>query len=121
VRSLTLVLPLILFARAVTAQTVAIKEDSPGLLAKAKIPGDSALKVALARVPSSTLKSGEIEKEHGKLVYSFDLAVAGKSGITEVQVDAVTGKVVAVEHESAEDEAKEYGKEKATKPDPSRP
>jgi uncharacterized membrane protein YkoI len=96
-----------------SAQSVVIKEDRPGLLQQAKISGDSALKIALARVPNATMKSGEIEKEHGKVVFSFDLAVAGKPGIDEVQVDAVTGKVVSVEHETPADEAKEAAKDKS--------
>lgn len=113
----TLLLPLLLLLpQALPAQGVTVKEETPGLLRQAKISADSALKVALARVPHATMKSGEIEKDDGRLVYSFDLVVAGKSGIDEVQVDAVTGKVVAVEHESPEDEAKEAAKEKAAKP-----
>lgn len=103
---------LLLTAHQVAAQAVTVKEESPGLLAQAKITPDSALKVALKRVPGATLKAGEIEKEHGKLIYSFDLAVAGKTGIEEVAVDAVTGKVVSVEHESPEDEAKEKARDK---------
>lgn len=104
------------------AQSVVIKEEAPGLLKQARISGDSALKLAQAKVPNSKMKSGEIEKEHGKLVYSFDLSVAGKSGIEEVQVDAVSGKIVAVEHESAEDEAKEAEHEKTdAKPAPAKP
>ena len=43
----------------------------------------------------------------GKLIYSFDIKVAGKSGIEEVAVDAMTGKVLAVKHESPKQEAKE--------------
>ena len=43
----------------------------------------------------------------GKLIYSFDIKVAGKSGIEEVAVDAMTGKVLVVEHESPKQEAKE--------------
>jgi uncharacterized membrane protein YkoI len=42
----------------------------------------------------------ELEQEHGSLVWSFDLAVPGKPGIEEVNVDAVTGKIVSVEHEA---------------------
>lgn len=117
-RFLLLAAPLLLLAGTASAQAVTIKEDTPGLMAQAKISGDSALKLAQKRVPNSTMKSGELEKEHGKLVFSFDLAVAGKKGIEEVQVDAVTGAIVSVEHESPEDEAKEakHEHEKDKKP-----
>lgn len=117
-RFLLLAAPLLFLPQAASAQAVSIKEETPGLLAQAKITGDSALKLARKRVPNSTMKSGELEKEHGKLVFSFDLAVSGKPGIEEVQVDAVTGAIVSVEHESPEDEAKEarHEHEKDKKP-----
>jgi uncharacterized membrane protein YkoI len=70
------------------------------LLAKAKITEDSARALALARVPHATLTEVELEEEHGSLVWSFDLVVAGKPGIEEVNVDALTGKIVSVEHEA---------------------
>jgi hypothetical protein len=47
----------------------------------------------------------ELEKEHGRVVYSFDLKVPSKPGIEEVQVDASSGKVVSVEHEDEPAEA----------------
>lgn len=70
------------------------------LLAQAKITEDAARAVALERVPNATIKEVELEKEHGKLIWSFDLTVAGKPGIEEVNVDARTGKIVSVEHEA---------------------
>ncbi len=49
----------------------------------------------------------ELAREHGRLIYSFDVRVPGKSGISEVNVDARHGKVLDVHHESAAAEAKE--------------
>jgi len=49
----------------------------------------------------------KITVEDGKLVFSFDLKVRGRPGVEEVQVDARTGAIVSVEHESAAAEAKE--------------
>ena len=43
------------------------------------------------------------------MVYSFDIST--KAGIKEVQVDAITGKVVKVETETKEQEAKEKAAE----------
>jgi hypothetical protein len=60
------------------------------------------------------IKSSELEKENGKWVYSFDIRNA-KGTITEVQVDAYTGKVVSVEEEDAQKEAAEKQAEKAAK------
>ena len=47
------------------------------------------------------------------MVYSYDIAVAGKSGIQEVQVDAGNAKVLSSEHESPKAEAAEKAKDKA--------
>ena len=78
----------------------AYKREVPAaLLSQTKISEDSARTVALARVPGSAVKALELEREHGLLIWSFDLTVAGKPGIKEVEVDALTGKVVSVEHE----------------------
>lgn len=81
------------------------------LHALAKVSEDSARAIALASVPGATVKEGELEKENGKLIWSFDLKVAGKRGVEEVQVDAITGKIVSHEHESDAKETKEAAAE----------
>ena len=86
---------------------VTVKEEKPGLLARAKVTADAAIATAQAAVPKGTIASAEIEEEGGKLIYSFDFKTAGKSGIDEVAIDALTGKVLSKEHESAASEAKE--------------
>ena len=83
------------------------------LMAQAKVSKEDATKIALAKVPNGTVKEAEIEKEHGKLIWSFDLTTPDTKDITEVNVDAMTGEVVAVEKEPAESEAREADKEKA--------
>ncbi len=87
------------------------KQESKGLNARAKVTCEQALKAARTRVPNGSVKSAELVEENGKLVYSFDIKVAKKSGIEEVQVDALTGEVVSVEHEDAKAEAAERKKE----------
>jgi uncharacterized membrane protein YkoI len=82
------------------------------LMAEAKVSKEAAQQTALAKVPNGTIKEAEIEKEHGKLVWSFDVATPDTKDITEVNVDAVTGDVVSVEKEAAESEAKEAAGEK---------
>ena len=82
------------------------------LMAEARISKDDAEKTALAKVPNGTIKEGELEKEKGKLIWSFDLTTPDTKDITEVNVDAITGDVVSVEKESAESEAKEAAGEK---------
>jgi hypothetical protein len=92
------------------------KRDVPARLAReAKIPEDSAVAVARAKVPNGTVSSLELEREDGHLMYSMDVKVPGKSGIEEVNVNAVDGSLIAVEHESAATEAKEAKTEAAEK------
>ena len=81
---------------------------------KPKITMEQARAVALKKAPGK-VKSEELENEHGKLIYSFDIATSAKA-ITEVNVDALNGKIVAVQHENAAKEAaekKQEAKEKA--------
>jgi uncharacterized membrane protein YkoI len=85
------------------------------LLAKAKISKTDAEKTALATVPAGTIKSAELEEEHGKLIWSFDIARPSTKNITEVQVNAKTGKVVSKVTETPEDQAKEAEADAAAK------
>jgi len=81
------------------------------LLARAKVSVEAARAAALARVPGGTIKAGELEEEDGALIFSFDIAVEGMEGIEEVHVDALTGEVLAQEHEGAAEEADEADEE----------
>ncbi len=77
------------------------------LESKAKITKAAAQETALAKVPHGIVKESELEEEDGKLIWSFDIEKPGSQEITEVAVDAVTGKVVSVEKETPEEQAKE--------------
>ena len=85
------------------------------LMAEAKVSKETAQQTALAKVPNGTIKEAEIEKEKGKLQWSFDVTTPDTKDITEVNVDAMTGDVISVEKESAEGEAKETAGEKDKK------
>ncbi|MGZ3439576.1 MAG: PepSY domain-containing protein [Caldimonas sp.] len=78
---------------------------------KPAITMDAAKKTALTKVNGGVIKSSELEKEKGKLIYSFDIVAPDKK-IVEVNVDANTGAIVSVEHESAEKEEAEEKSEK---------
>jgi len=95
------------------------KADTQAALQKeAKITEAAARATALQQVPNGTVKSSELEREGGKLIYSYDLTVPGKTGIDEVNVNAVDGSVVAKQHETPKSEKKEAvkeAKEKKTK------
>jgi hypothetical protein len=75
---------------------------------EAKISMEKAREIALKKAPGK-IKSSELEREHGKLIYSFDINTS--KGVTEVNVDALTGSVVGTQHESAAKEAAEKKQE----------
>ncbi len=75
-----------------------VKESQATLQKEAKISEETARATALKEVPNGTVKSSELEREHGKLIYSYDISVPGKSGVEEVNVNAIDGTVVAKEH-----------------------
>jgi hypothetical protein len=86
-------------------------EESPAVTsAKATITQEHATEIALARVPGGSIIEAELEKEHGKLVWSFDISQPDSMNISEVQVDAKTGEIVAEETETPGDEANEDSK-----------
>ncbi len=85
-------------------------EDQAALQKEAKISLEKAQEIALKKVPGGKVESSELEREHGKLIYSFDIKTS-KPGVTEVNVDAINGKVVNVSHESPKKEADEKKKE----------
>lgn len=64
-----------------------------------------AKQIALTRVKGN-IQSSELENEKGTKVYSFDIRNT-KGGITEVLINAYTGKIIEVKNETAADEAKE--------------
>ena len=77
------------------------------MLRDAKVDRTHAEGVALGVARGGTIKTSEIEREHGRLVWSFDIAMPNTRDITEVLVDAKTGKVVSVQKENAAKEAAE--------------
>ena len=86
-------------------------ETQAELQKEAKISEETARATALKQVPNGTVKSSELEREHGKLIYSVDVTVPGKTGIEEVNVNAIDGSVIGKEHETAKAEKAEVAKE----------
>jgi uncharacterized membrane protein YkoI len=113
--------PLALNAAETTTTTKTVKkttvvESQADLQKEAKITMAKAREIALTKVKGGKIESGEIERENGKLIYSFDIKTS-KPGITEVNVNAMTGKIVDVHAENAAKEAaekKQEAKEKAS-------
>jgi uncharacterized membrane protein YkoI len=82
-------------------------ETQADLEKEAKMTMADARALALRTVPNATIQAGEIEREGGKLIYSFDMKTPGRSGIDEVNIDAMTGKVLANQHETPAAERRE--------------
>ena len=71
---------------------------------KTKLTMDDAKKLALAK-ETGTIKSGELEHEKGRWIYSFDIQHSAQT--REVNVDANTGQIVEDSIDSPAEEAKE--------------
>ena len=82
-------------------------ETQAELQKEAKMTMADARAMALKTVPGATIQAGEIEREGGKLIYSFDMKVPGKSGIDEVNIDAMTSQLVSHQHETPKAERAE--------------
>jgi regulator of RNase E activity RraB len=83
------------------------KASHAALSKEAKITMEQAQKAALAR-EAGKIQEKELEREKGRLIYSFDI-------IHEVNIDAMTGEVVEDTVESAAAEAKEKATDKKQK------
>jgi hypothetical protein len=62
---------------------------------------------AIAVVPDGRIRSGELERERGRLVYSFDIVRPRRSGVEEVLIDAHTGRLASRSHETSAMERRE--------------
>ncbi|MBA3657559.1 MAG: PepSY domain-containing protein [Gemmatimonadaceae bacterium] len=81
----------------------------------ARIAEPVARATALKEVPGGLIQSGELEREKGTLVYSYDIKVPHQAGIEEVLVSAITGKVISHEHETPKMEKAEAKKDRQEK------
>lgn len=82
-------------------------ETQAELQKEAKMTMADARGKALKTVPGASIQAGEIEREGGKLIYSFDMKVPGKSGIDEINIDAMTSDLVSHQHETPKAERAE--------------
>src|SRR5881396_4336401 len=99
--TLTLAAALSFAAGRLTAQDATPTRTVPdSLVGKAKISEDSARAVALKRVPGSVEGVALAKSGKTRLVYTFKVQRNGRTGLTDVLVNANTGKVIAVRRES---------------------
>ena len=91
------------------------QQSETELLKQALVTKHQAKRIALAKVKRGTIKCVELEKEKGVLIWSVDISQPPKKNLTDVWVDATTGKIAAVEIETPNDEKKEVAQEKVKK------
>ena len=91
------------------------QQSETELLQQVRVTKHQAKKIALARVKRGTIKCVELEKESGVLIWSVDIAQPPKKDLTDVWVDATTGKITAVEVETPNTEKEEVAEQKAKK------
>ncbi len=89
----------------------AAEASQDALKAEAKVTLEAATQTALGKVPGGTIKSSELEREGGKLIWSFDIAKPKTRNMSEVQVDAKTGAVVSETIETPKQQREEAVKE----------
>jgi hypothetical protein len=91
--------------------------DSLAAKTKPKLTMEKAREIATAK-EAGKVSSGEVEKEHGRLIYSFDIQRDNQTH--EVKVDANTGEIVKDSVEDPAAEQREQQEEAAKKAKPAK-
>ena len=91
------------------------QQSETELLNQARITKHQAKQIALAKVKRGAIKCVALEKENGVLIWSVDIAQPPKKDLTDVWVDATTGKITAIEIETPITEKQEVAEQKAKK------
>jgi hypothetical protein len=81
--------------------TIALEEDSPGLMERATVADANARVIALQRMPGGSVVEAELEEEDGRLVYSYEIRVADGRG--KVEIDATTAAVLRERRKEGDD------------------
>jgi len=97
----------------ILAMTLAVSSGLASKKPHARVTRERATKIVLEQLKDAVIEGSELEKEEGKLIWSFDLKVGGAT--KEVWVDAKTGKVIKIEEESPAKEGEERATDQAEK------
>ena len=91
------------------------QQSETELFEQAHVTKHQAKKIALTRVRHGAIKCVTLQKESGVLIWPVDIAQPPQKNLTDVWVDATTGKITAVEIETPITEKKEVAEQKAKK------
>jgi uncharacterized membrane protein YkoI len=102
--------------KSIAAVTVLVCALSPALARAADTPPKNRISMEAARkaavkVYGGQIKGEELEFENKMWIYSFDLKKAGDKNVHEVQIDAITGKLVSDKTETPAQETREAKEE----------
>lgn len=81
---------------------VSVVEDSPGLLARARVLPIDAQHLAQTKFPQGEVKVAELKYRGADLVYAYYIQQAGVEGVEEVIVDANSGQLITSIHRDAD-------------------
>jgi hypothetical protein len=85
------------------------------LLKQARVTKHQAKRIALAKVEHGTIKRTGLEMANGVLIWSVDVTQSGEKDLTDLWIDATTGKITAVNVETPTFEKKEVAENKVKK------
>jgi uncharacterized membrane protein YkoI len=88
----------------------AVASDKNEAKHSGKITKTRAEQIALAKVPGGRIRSAELETARGQRFWSVYIAKPGAKNAKEIRVDAVSGRILAVQTERPEDQAEEPAK-----------
>ena len=71
------------------------KDDIPSNI---RVSEAKAREIALRRVPNGSIRDIDLERENGLAIWEVEILTAGKSGHHQVQIDAMSGKVILFRH-----------------------
>ena len=71
------------------------------------ISKEEATRIALSKVPGGTIESAKLEVEGKNTLWSVDVKMPHSKNITEVHIEAHTGKVMSVQIETPAQQAAE--------------
>jgi hypothetical protein len=92
-----------------------VQESKAELLKQARVTKHQAKRIALAKVGHGTIKTAELKIANGGLVWSVDVTQRGEKDLTDVWIDATTGKITAVNVETPIFEKQEVAENKVKK------
>ena len=72
-----------------------------------KITKARAGRIALTKVPGGSIRNAELETAGGQRFWSVYIAKPGSKNAKEIQVDATSGQILAVQTERPQDQAEE--------------